>query len=387
MSKEKIAVISPAEFPGRAGDTAHYSEIINQLNKEGYQVVLICPKNDSDNEKVQISPDVKILRINCKPPRLRKIEAVLKTKHRFKLLWFLLIESLMVIWFLKRNKIKYVLARHHVLTIQLPIIFKLLKITAIADGGLVSDSPKSQMGTFLSRIIANYERKTLQFYKSFSVHTPSKAEHLEKFGLPKKMLLTIPVSMDLDKIPKFPYDEIPENTFGYFGIMEKSRGVDVLLEAFEILLEKIPSAKLYLIGHGTLEKSLKNRVIKKNLSSNVIFASVSRDALWNEYFKKFRVTIDPFATEGPFDSIKLIESLAAGKPIIIFSKHGSRKNPQGGIFTVNSHDAKSFANAMMEFVSKPEMTKKASKEAIEYSAQFDIKDTTKERIKALFEEC
>jgi len=37
MSKEKIAVISPAEFPGRAGDTAHYSEIINQLNKKGYQ--------------------------------------------------------------------------------------------------------------------------------------------------------------------------------------------------------------------------------------------------------------------------------------------------------------------------------------------------------------
>ena len=60
MNKIQIVVISPSKFPGKTGDTSNYSEMINQLTKEGFEVFLICPKNpDSVDGNLGFSTDVK----------------------------------------------------------------------------------------------------------------------------------------------------------------------------------------------------------------------------------------------------------------------------------------------------------------------------------------
>src|SRR5438309_966657 len=117
MNKKQVAVISPSQFPGRTGDTANYSEIINQLVIEGFDVLLICPKIiDSNNEYHEIPKDVKIIRVPYAPPRLNKIKNGYRFHHYLKLLLFLLAESFTVFRVLRQSKIEHVLVRHSILT-------------------------------------------------------------------------------------------------------------------------------------------------------------------------------------------------------------------------------------------------------------------------------
>lgn len=388
---KRIAVISPSEFPGKSGDSTNYTEIINQLSKEGFKVLLICPKTDKKNQVNNgISPDVEIQRIPIQPPRLRQLKDGIKTKDWIKIIFFLIAESIMVPWILNRKKIKYVFVRHHIFTIQLPLIVRLMSLEAVADGALVCDSLQGYVGQSLVNRVKNYEKKNLRFYKYFILHTFSRTKNFKKFGLPEESLLTIPVSINLEKIPKFSIDSIPRHTFGYFGILEKSRGVDLLLEAFELLLKKIPDAKLYLIGEGSLKETLKEMVKTKNISSNVIFASVSRNELWNEYFKKFQITVDPNLEieKDPNDinmSIKLIESLASGKPIIRIGMNSKNEQLKKGIMNVESIESETLAKSMIILATDKQKLEQFSKDALEYSKNYDIRNKIKEIIKAIMD--
>src|SRR5947208_2151428 len=115
MHKKEIVVISPAKFPGKAGDTANYSEIINQLSSDGFRVLLICPKSsDSNGTNFEIRSGVKIIRIPYEPPRLKQIKNSFKPKHYLQLLLFLFLESSIVLWTLTTKRIRHVFVRHSI---------------------------------------------------------------------------------------------------------------------------------------------------------------------------------------------------------------------------------------------------------------------------------
>ena len=392
MHKKHIVVISPAKFPGRAGDTANYSEIINQLIIEGFQVSLICPKNDDyDKESLEISDHVNIIRIPCKPPRLKQIKNGFKLQHYLRILLFLIVEFFTVSWVLARKRIRYVFVRHGLLTMQLPIIFRLLKIRVMADGELISDMFNGQINSRILSLVKSYEKNIVKLYTYFKVPTYSQAENLQKFGLPKDRILIIPICINIKKIPRFTLEEIPEHTFGYFGALELWSGVDVLLEGFELLLKKIPSATLFIIGEGSLKDSLKETVICKNLGSNVIFASLSREELWNEYFRKFRIVVNPMLKQtNSMDSnlpIKLIESLAAGKPIVVMDIPSMKELPKESVFIVESASPQALAKAMETLSLDKDRMKRYATVALASSNNYDIGDKIKNLVSALVESC
>ena len=388
---KKIAVISPAEFPGKAGDTANYSEIINQLSSEGFQVLLICPKNSHPNERnLGISSGVKIIRIPYEPPRLKQTSNRLKPRHYLRLLLFLFLESLVVLWVLANKQIRYAIVRHGISTIPLPVICRLLRIRSVADGELVCDSLKDKINPWVLNLLKLYERKIVRFYTYFKVPTHSQFENLRKFGLPKEKILIIPIGINIDRIPKFSVDEIPEHTFGYFGSLERWAGVDILLEAFKLLVMKIPKAKLFIIGDGSLKNNFEEMVIRNNLSANVVFTSVSREELWHTYFRKFRITVNPMPKQiNSMDSnlpIKVIESLAAGKPTIAMDIPSSKEIQEGAVFIVPTENSESLAQAMETLSTNKEIMKRYAEMALATSINYDISDKIKKLVTALVDD-
>ena len=392
MNKIQIVVISPSKFPGKTGDTSNYSEMINQLTKEGFEVFLICPKNpDSVDGNLGFSTDVKIIRIPYQPPNHKyEIKNGFKPKHYWRLLLFLVIESVVVFSTLKHKRIRYVLTRHGIFTVQLPIIFRLLGTRTIADGDLISNSFEDQINPMILGLIKHYEKKVIKWYTRFKVSTISHAECLQKIGLPKERILISPVGVDIERIPKFSIEEIPEHTFGYFGVLEKWQGVDILLKAFELLRKKIPTAKLYVIGKGSLEESLKESVMDNNLSSDVTFTSVPREKLLHEYFKKFRIVVIPRprqnnSTDTIFP-IKLAECLAAGKPTIVMDIPVMREVQKNSVFIVPSEDPESLAKAMETLSMNKEMMEKYSRMATSAANNYDIRSKTKQLVNALVDD-
>jgi len=94
-------------------------------------------------------------------------------------------------------------------------------------------------------------------------------EHLGKRGINRNKIEIIPngVNIHLFNPEKFPHRF--NYTIGYLGSLYSIRGTFKILDAFEIVKEQIPQAKLLYIGDGRDRKKLEKEIERKNLSDSV----------------------------------------------------------------------------------------------------------------------
>ncbi len=385
---KRIGIITPARFPGTAGDTANYSEIINELRAQGYEITLVCPKIPKEKDKRELLPGgFEIVRIPYPPPRLEELKNGITGRHYIQLFLFLFTEFITILNVISTRRIRSVYMRHGLLTMHVPLLLKLFRVRVIADGELFSESlEKSIQGNaILLRLLRSYELKTISLYTYFKVSTQHQAERLTEIGFPSEKILVIPMSINIDKIPKYPIEEIQEHTFGYFGALEAWQGVDLLISSFQLLLEKIPSAILYVIGDGSMRNVLQEQITKANLANNVILVgSLPRERIWKEYFNKFRILVIPRPRIGnsidTLPSIKLVEGLAGGKVVITTDIPAMKEVPIDSIAIVPAGDATSLARKM-ELLSKDayklmQYSKAASIAASTYDIRKNIRNIT-----------
>ena len=81
LTKREIVIITASRFPGFSGDTANYTEIMNELIAIGHRVILVCPKVGDQQPHPN---NLTIVRIPFSPPRLRYIDQTnrLKSLHQ-----------------------------------------------------------------------------------------------------------------------------------------------------------------------------------------------------------------------------------------------------------------------------------------------------------------
>jgi glycosyltransferase involved in cell wall biosynthesis len=392
MKKFRITVLSPSEFPGTSGDTVNFTEIIDQFLVEGLRVLLICPKsNKTEMPNFKYNKEsLEIVRIKCTPPRLNELKEGIKIKNYFHFVLFLLMETFTVLRLILTKDIKKVYVRHSILTMHLSILFKIFNIKTVADfsAEFITDSIKGLTSPIVIKIFSIYERKIIKYYNYLKVSTQSQKKDLQRIGLTEGNILIIPVSIRLDRIPKSNLEDIPENTFGYFGGLEPWQGIQILIKAFELLRNKIPSSVLYIIGDGSLMKELKEMVALRHLSSNVIFVGkIGREKLWYDYFNRFRIVIIPRQKlNNSIDTvlpIKLIESLAASKPVIAVDILAMREVQENPLLLVTSGNHKMLADAMFSLSTNLEEMHYRSELSYKSSKNYNIKENIKRLIEIL----
>jgi glycosyltransferase involved in cell wall biosynthesis len=184
------------------------------------------------------------------------------------------------------------------------------------------------------------------------------------------------IGTDLSKIPFYDIEQIPAATFGYFGALERWQGVDLLIKSFVKVARQKDCAKLYIIGDGSLKKELERSSEILGIKEQTVFCgAVSRETLWKEYFKFFRVAVIPRRVSGgERASIKLVEALAAGKPVIATSEEGIKEmvGKKGGVMFVPPEDDEMMASAMMLLCEDGSRLLGMSHEALKTAQQFDI---------------
>lgn len=84
-----------------------------------------------------------------------------------------------------------------------------------------------------------------------------------------------------------------QKTILYVGRLSKEKGIDVLIKAFKLVLKKIPSAKLIIIGKGEDEKRLKNLSSSLSISSNLAFKGYLFPEQIKNYYLNSQVLIVP----------------------------------------------------------------------------------------------
>ena len=116
--------------------------------------------------------------------------------------------------------------------------------------------------------------------------------------------------------------------FGYVGRLFAYEGIDDLVRAFACAREKLPQARLLLVGDGDEDHTLRALVRRLGIDSSVIFAGQVPYASVQRYYSLCDVLVYPRRASRNTDLVtplKPLEALAMGKPIVASDVGGLRE--------------------------------------------------------------
>lgn len=163
-----------------------------------------------------------------------------------------------------------------------------------------------------------------------------------------------------------------EFDFLYFGRLVSEKGVDVLLHAFKMLLEKPGNKdlKLAIVGYGSAKPDLVKLSAGWDLEKNVFFLGPKRGKDLVDILTKTEITVVPSSWEEPLGGVAL-EAIAAGR-IPIISRNG-------GLLEIVGDEGLSFENGsfnelsdrMEELINNQKLRELVKSRQIERLDKFD----------------
>lgn len=137
------------------------------------------------------------------------------------------------------------------------------------------------------------------------------------YCVPAHKIVVIPNGVDVDKFKSYgcsvKLDGDPSILF--LGLVSKLKGIDVLINAINLLRMDLPNLKLHVVGHRQEMCESSTYLIKKfGLEKNVIFHGPASPSLVPAYYKSADIFVHPSRYEG--FGITVLEAMASGVPII-----------------------------------------------------------------------
>ncbi len=114
----------------------------------------------------------------------------------------------------------------------------------------------------------------------------------------------------------------------FVGRFEPRKGLKFLLQAFPMIIEEFPEAKLVVVGRGFLERYYR-RYVEEHIKGSVIFAGHASPEDLPRYYKSCDIYCSP-ATGAESFGIVLLEAMATGKPIVASDIPGYKKVMEDG---------------------------------------------------------
>lgn len=234
-----------------------------------------------------------------------------------------------------------------------------------------SPFPLSLIGYFL-------ENRWLKAYVDIPTVTVSESTKKELIGLGFKKVFVVS-----EGITFVPLEKIPEKEKGptiiYLGRLTKAKRPDLCIKSFERIKKRIPNAKLWIIGDGYYKEKLKNSAGK-----GVEFLGRLSEEDKMESLSKAWVLVNPSVREGW--GINIIEANACGAPCIAYNVPGLRDSiidGKTGLLVKENGNVEKLAEAIIKILEDKELRNTLSKNALEYSKNFNWDKTAQEFLKVI----
>lgn len=137
----------------------------------------------------------------------------------------------------------------------------------------------------------------------------------------------------------------------YTGRLDQAKGLDTLLDAWELVAPRLPKARLWLAGEGPYRKALEEQIETRGLLGRVVLAGVFDTV--DELLAAADLFVLPSREEGM--SLALLEALAAGVPVVASDIPGNRQliaHGQQGLL-VPLDDATALASTLLQILKDP----------------------------------
>ena len=204
---------------------------------------------------------------------------------------------------------------------------------------------ETEANAILNRRIKAYKRSTNIVVQNSAGYTDA----LTNYGIPEKKLKLI--YNGLEDPLKQDYTKQSNLEFAYVGRIDFSKGVDILIRAFAVVLKQYPQAKLKIAGKGAEENSMKDLCAALGIANAVNFAGWLSD--YNDiysFIKDAYCLVVPSRLDN-FPTV-VLEALACKTPVIAANVGGIPdmiKNEEGG-YLFENENVNELADKMMNMV-------------------------------------
>lgn len=163
--------------------------------------------------------------------------------------------------------------------------------------------------------------------------------HLERyicsFGVDPRRVLVLPSGVDIEMFSPGARDTVLLERLGigsndpvalFMGTLYRFSGLDRVIAGWRQVLERIPHAKLLIVGEGEAEAGLRAQVRDLALTSSVVFGGLHPYAALPAIVRSATVCLNPFELNEVTRDIlptKLFQYLACGKPVLATALPGT----------------------------------------------------------------
>jgi glycosyltransferase involved in cell wall biosynthesis len=162
--------------------------------------------------------------------------------------------------------------------IQKPVVFDMHEdyVEMVSWGMKGEKGVKKNIELLLSKTLKIEERIGIALSTKILVVVEEEIKRLNTMGIPSEKIEVISNTADLEELDNMcvsgSYTEFyNEFVISYIGGFSKHRGLDTLIEAMPLILNKIPNAHLLLVGDGVMKASLVRLCTELNIENNVTF--------------------------------------------------------------------------------------------------------------------
>ncbi len=320
--KNKILMILQSEFP----PDIRLEKEIKSLSLAGFSVRVLCNQYEKD-----LNPEYEYCTID-------RIKAPFKSASLNKLLNFPIFFNPRFISKMWQNVIKY--KPHYIHAHDLPMAPLGLFFGKIFRLPLVSDMHENypaalkvfQKKGILNFIFKNY--RAAEILEKFCVKRADRvitvieenSQRLIGLGVEQKRIYLVSNTVDLNTFAKKKVNyKIIEKYKGrfillYIGFVTPERGLNTVVKGMKHLKEKLPDAKLLVVGDGISLPDLRNIVVENDLDNMVEFINWPGHENLGSYLEITDVGISPQPNNEHWNNSiphKLFEYMSQSKPVLV----------------------------------------------------------------------
>ncbi|MBZ4646711.1 MAG: glycosyl transferase [Clostridia bacterium] len=162
----------------------------------------------------------------------------------------------------------------------------------------------------------------------------------------------------------------------YVAEMSYRKHQDLLINAVNILKNKVPNLKLLLVGTGNLIKKYKEQTKNLDLEQYIHFLGYRKDV--PNLMVIADVAVSSSRQEGL--PVNVMEAMATGLPLVVTNCRGNRdlvRNGENG-YVVGIDDVNGFANAIEELYLSEELREYFGRNSLELIKSYSLEQITKE---------
>ncbi|CAD6494696.1 MAG: D-inositol-3-phosphate glycosyltransferase [Candidatus Argoarchaeum ethanivorans] len=250
----------------------------------------------------------------------------------------------------------------------------------ITNHGLISQTVPRWVHKIYIPTIAKWTFKSAD---KIICYTENEKLLLVKLGIDSDMIAVIHNGTDTDIFaPR--EKEKDKNQILWIGRFTPGKGVEYLIDAFEILVKEYPDFKLLMIGRGPLKGNIEQMIRDLNLSKNIIMKEFVPNSKLPEIYQNSDVFVLPSLNEGVPRTI--LEAMACGIPVVCTKLPQLVDVVDGCGLLVPVEDSQALAEGISKIVFDRELAQKFGKNGrAKVVENYSWKDTVKKTVQ-LYEE-